>query len=161
MVDVYIRPLRIGDHKVSYKWRNNPEIWELTGSSPDVVVTDEVEKAWVMNAMKEPDTIRRAICISESDEYVGNVQLTNIKEGEAEFHIFIGATEYWGQGIATSATRQIIEVAFEKDIYEIYLYVKRANKKAISVYRKCGFKTVQERSKVDPDSSKMAIVKPG
>ena len=42
-MEIYIRPLRIEDALISYKWRNICEIWALTGSRPDIEITPELE----------------------------------------------------------------------------------------------------------------------
>lgn len=145
----------MGDHKISYRWRNNPEIWKLTGARPDIVVTEAIEESWLQNVLKQENTMRFAICISSTDEYVGNVQLTNIENGEAEFHIFIGETQYWGKGVATKAMKLITEEGFKSGLHKIYLFVKKENKPAIAVYLKCGFQIESE----DEHEVKMAIGK--
>jgi diamine N-acetyltransferase len=153
MIDVYIRRLQMGDHLVSYKWRNDPDVWKLTGSRPDRVITEAIEEQWLANVLTQKDTMRFAICIAGPDEYVGNVQLTSIASGHAEFHIFIGERKYWGKGIATKATTLMVEEGFRSGIKEIYLYVKKENQQAIAVYLKCGFQIVGD----DGDNIKMAV----
>lgn len=49
--EVYIRPLELKDALVSYKWRNNPRIWRLTGSRPNTFVTPEIETEWLKHVL--------------------------------------------------------------------------------------------------------------
>lgn len=140
MLEIYIRPLRIEDANISYKWRNNPKIWEFTGNRPDKEITQEIEMDWINKVLNLKNEKRYAICINGSDEYIGNIQLTNIKNGEAEFHIFIGEQKYWGKGFASSATKKLLEISkSELQLSKIYLFVNLHNKQAISVYKKNGF----------------------
>lgn len=143
--NVYIRPLRREDALISYKWRNDPDIWVYTGRHPDRTITPEIELEWIERVLKNPSSRRFAICLKDGDIYIGNVQLTDIKDGKAEFHIFIGAKEYWGKGFATVATKQLVK--FAKDelrLKELYLWVNPQNKSAVKVYSKCGFIQVND-----------------
>lgn len=139
-MEIYLRKLRIEDSLISYKWRNNPEIWKFTGNRPDRVITLELEKEWIMKVLKNEDEARYAICLKPTNEYIGNIQLTNIKNKTAEFHIFIGELKYWGKGLGTKATKEMVRIGFEELLLnEIYLYVDNRNIAAIKAYLNCGF----------------------
>lgn len=143
MKDIYIRPLEEKDAYVSVNWRNNPEIWKFTGSKPDKVVTIEMESSWIKKVVTRTNEKRFAICLIENNQYIGNVQLTDIKDNEAQFHIFIGEPDFWNQGIGTKATKLILEYGFNKlKLSSIYLLVKETNKPAIKAYQNSGFKIV-------------------
>ena len=68
--EVYIRPLRREDAEVSYKWRNNPKIWEMTGSKPDREVTLKMELEWIDRVLQESNSRRFAICLSSTRQYI-------------------------------------------------------------------------------------------
>lgn len=78
MNKVLIRPLRFEDAFISWKWRNDPKVWEHTGSKPNILVTEEIEKQWILEKLEERNSVRFAIEVD--DIYVGNIQLTNIIE---------------------------------------------------------------------------------
>lgn len=148
-MDIYLRPLVYEDAMVSYKWRNNPKIWEFTGKRPDKIITYDIEAVWIEEVLKRDNEKRFAICIKENNEYIGNVQLTNISNSDAEFHIFIGEEKYWGKGIASEATRQILHIAkADLNLNEIYLFVNKKNVNAISVYLKNGFIIVDDKTEM-------------
>ncbi|MDL2262546.1 GNAT family N-acetyltransferase [Bacteroidales bacterium OttesenSCG-928-I21] len=137
---VIIRELRPEDASVSWKWRNDPEVWALTGREWDNLVSEEIERIWIEQVIKNEKDKRFAICIGDEKEYVGNVQLTNITSVDGCFHIFIGEKSYWGKGVATTATKLLLKYA--KDflkIKQVYLTVKKKNVSAIKVYEKNGF----------------------
>ena len=147
MIHIYLRPLVLSDALISYKWRNIPKIWELTGNKPNRYITSEIETNWLKNSLIKVNEKRFAICIQSTNQYMGNIQLTNIEYSKAEFHIFIGEIEFWGQGIAYSATKMMLSLAFEKfEIREIHLEVSSLNIAALKVYQKCGFVKTKERN---------------
>lgn len=139
-MNVSLRPLRIEDAAISYLWRNNPEIWKYTGNKPDKEITLQTETEWLSRVLLSKDEKRFAICVGENEEYVGNVQLTDIDQSSAQFHIFIGNPKFHNKGIGTEATSQIIKYAFNTlKIKKVWLKVNSNNFAAINSYKKCGF----------------------
>lgn len=145
MYKVLIRPLIISDAQISFKWRNDPKIWELTGSKPKQEITLEIEHDWIKKAIADKTTKRFAILVD--DVYVGNIQLTDIIEYDtAQYHVFIGDRNYWGKGVAKLATHQILYYAkVVLGLKNIFLNVRNENFSAIKVYKKNGFKIVIEK----------------
>jgi len=144
-MDIYIRPLKEEDALISYKWRNDPDIWQFTEKKPDKYITPEIELNWIRQVLQKNNEKRFAICIKETNEYIGNTQLTSITNDSAEFHIFIGEKKYWGMGIAKKALQLIIQYAFEElKLKYIYLKVNKNNIRAIKVYIDSGFYIVSE-----------------
>lgn len=100
----------------------------------------EMELAWIDGVLQNDSSKRFAICLEPDERYVGNVQLTDIHDGEAEFHIFIGERQFWGKGIAPQATKLLLGHA--RDVLRlkrILLHVRPDHGAAIRVYSKCGF----------------------
>ncbi|AZB24428.1 GNAT family N-acetyltransferase [Chryseobacterium bernardetii] len=152
MYNVLIRPLVKEDALTSYQWRNDSEIWKFTGSRPNITVTQEVESEWIEKVLKDDSSKRFAILCD--GEYIGNVQLTNINNDSAEFHIFIGKKEFWGKGISQLATYQILYYAKEVlKLSEVYLFVRPENIAAIKSYQNNNF-TITER---DHEHLKMSL----
>lgn len=143
MHKVLIRPLEIEDASVSYKWRNDPEVWNFTGSRPDREITHEIELEWINKVLKDNTTKRFAILVDET--YIGNIQLTDIHEQSAEYHIFIGDKSFWGKGISTLATYEILHYAKEElCLQNVYLSVRADNIHAIKSYIKSSFDKISE-----------------
>jgi glycosyltransferase involved in cell wall biosynthesis/RimJ/RimL family protein N-acetyltransferase len=156
MRKVLIRPLIIADAQNSWAWRNNPKVWQLTGSSPNQQITCEIEYQWIKKVLSDQTARRFAIVVD--DIYVGNIQLTDILENDsAEFHVFIGDTAYWGKGIGRLATNQILYYAKEVlNLKNVSLKVKKENASAINVYSNNGFTITEEEEewlKMDCDIS--------
>lgn len=108
--DVSLRLLVEQDAYTSVHWRNNPKIWELTVNKPNKKISISDELNWINKVIKEEDSVRFAILYKS--EYVGNIQLTGIKNEESYYGIFIGKEEYWGKGIAKNAVPLILKHAF-------------------------------------------------
>ena len=146
---VAIRPLQEEDASISYKWRNNPEIWKYTESKPDMNITYEIELNWLQDVLQRPNEKRFAICVDDDHQYVGNVQLTDINQGVAQFHIFIGEVVYHGMGIGTKATSLMLDYAFSVlGLNAVYLFVNKNNAVAIKMYENCGFYKLEESSEM-------------
>lgn len=136
--NIYIRPLREEDAKTSFRWRNDPEVWHFTGSRPDCEITYEIELEWIRKVLTQENSHRFAIIADE--EYIGNIQLTNIADERAEYHIFIGDKNWWGKGVSYLATKQLLQFAKDQlSISEIYLQVRKDNLAAVRSYLKSGF----------------------
>ena len=137
-MNVTIRPLQENDAYTSVKWRNDPEVFKYTGNTYSSEITIENELEWIKKAISNPNEYRCAILVDGI--YVGNVYLTDINDGEAEYHIFIGECSHWGKGIARLASEKIIEYGFTQlHLNCIKLRVRVANKRAISLYQTLGF----------------------
>ena len=144
-MNVTIRPLRTDDAAVSYKWRNNPDIWKYTGKKPDRVITYDIERDWLCEALKRTNERRFAICVGDENQYIGNIQLTDIDNRTAQFHIFIGEIDYHGKGVGTRATLLMLEYAFSTlGLKSVYLFVNAKNTTAIKMYERCGFRKLEE-----------------
>ena len=60
---IKLRLLKIADAAKSVVWRNDPSIWELTGSRPSSNVSLDMEEDWVRNVLLDTSSMRRAILL--------------------------------------------------------------------------------------------------
>ncbi len=130
----YLRPLEVNDAHISWKWRNDPEIWKYTGSHPDIEVTEEIELAWAKKVILDRTRINYAICL-EDHTYVGNIYAVNIKGNVGELGIFIGDKSAWGHGIgkeALSLFKKILKAQY--GISELKVSVDLRNTAALRCY---------------------------
>lgn len=138
-IHVEIRPLVEADAYTSVKWRNIPDIWTQTEFAPPREITINDEMNWIRRAIVV-ETARRFAILAEG-EYVGNIYLTGIVDGVADYHIFIGELRYWGKGVAKSASLKLIRFASEVlELDRIHLKVRRDNQAAVRLYTNLGFK---------------------
>lgn len=74
------------------------------------------------------------------NQYVGNIYLTNIGNGSAVYHIFLGEKSIWGKGVARRASQLILKYAFDSlNLNKAELNVKMKNERAIELYKRIGF----------------------
>lgn len=138
-MNISIRTLQEQDAEISVKWRNIPDIWTHTTFKADREITLQDERNWIQKVINEETSARFAIMVD--DVYVGNIYITNIDNEGGEYHIFIGDKNYWGKGVASAASRLILD--YTKDTLRlkyIDLYVKKDNQSAFHIYEKLGFK---------------------
>jgi len=151
---IYLRPLAIEDADVSYKWRNDPEIWLYTKFVLTTLITADVERQWLLNKINKKSEKRFAICLKETDEYIGNIQLLDINDESAEFHLFIGEKKFWGKGIGYEASLILLKYAFYNlNLKNVFLEVHSDNLAAFAIYKKVGFEPVYKHN----DFIKMVI----
>lgn len=139
--NVYLRLLMVSDAAISWRWRNDPDIWKYTGNNNVGGVTEEIERKWAESVTQDPTRINYAICLSPSNRYIGNIYLVNIKENTGELGIFIGDKNVYGNGYGTLALKQFMKIVSEKfAIKKIIIKVRPDNMAARSIYEKCGAK---------------------
>lgn len=144
MIDnVKIRPLEIQDAMTSYRWRNDKEVFKYTGNTYDHEITYEMELEWIKCVISKQNDYRCAILVD--GVYVGNIYLTDIYDGRAEYHIFIGDRNYWGRSVASEASRLILRYAFDElNLDYVFLEVRKDNTKAIRLYERLGFRQMEQ-----------------
>ena len=137
-MNVTIRPLQEEDAYTSVRWRNDPDVFKFTGNTYSHEITLDCELNWIRKVINNADEYRCAILAD--DIYVGNIYLTNIEQGKAEYHIFLGNKEFWGKGVAYKASLLILEYGFIKlKLNSITLKVNKGNMSAYHLYKKLGF----------------------
>ena len=141
---VYLRALEPDDYKISIKWRNDEEIWDMI-VGPRHYVSEAYEKKWVEDAIfNSSNRIILAVCTKEADIHIGYVYLNNINmhNRNAAFAKLIGEKEYWGKGLAKEATLLMLYHGFyELGLERIEARQLLNNIGSIKVNEKCGFKT--------------------
>lgn len=136
--DVVIREFTIDDVEKKVEWINNPANNEYLHY--DIPLSIEGTTEWFLkkdNSSRIDGIIEyRGVPIG----VIGLLQIDNLNK-KAEFYITIGAIEFKRKGIATIATKLMIDYAFrELNLQKIYLNVDEKNERACKLYEKVGFK---------------------
>ena len=102
-------------------------------------VSEEKERKWVREKLDE-----KAVLISmiekSSGAFIGNIELMDFTETEAELGIAITAAKQ-DRGYGTEAIRAVTDYAFDQLVLKrVFLKVYPDNARAIRVYEKCGFR---------------------
>lgn len=138
MADIYLRPLVVEDASTSYKWRNDADLWKYTGRRPDILVTEEIERAWAERAIADKTRANYAICTNDGT-YIGNIYLVNIHDDVGELGIFIGDRNFHGKGYGRQALELLKFIAKNRlALNAILIDVDELNVPAMKTYTKCG-----------------------
>lgn len=134
-----MRKLVEADIAQSYKWRNDPEIWSLTGSAPSKPITYEAELSWFREVEA---TKRKSFAIMSETEFVGICYLNQFVDHLGwELSLFIGEKQYWGTGIGKECVRLLVEIHNKIHKNEIlFLKVRHNHIAAQKIYFENGFK---------------------
>lgn len=115
----------------------------LSFSSDEYFVTPYEEKIVISNLNKNSKTIMILgfiddvlCCIAELNSSV-EIRLSH----NTEYSITV-LKNFWGIGIGSAVTNEIIDFAKDKNVKNIVLSVRGENSSAINLYKKYGFKTV-------------------
>lgn len=143
MKQIILRELEPSDISRLNMWRNDKILIDQLGNNFRYIAQD-IDKNWYQHYLQNRDkAIRLAIIHTNNNEYIGNVNLTDIHpiNASAEFSIWIGEKNYWGKGIGTTATKMMLEHGFNQcNLHRIYLTVLKNNETAVRLYQKVGFK---------------------
>ncbi|MBT5023119.1 GNAT family N-acetyltransferase [Candidatus Woesearchaeota archaeon] len=135
-----LRPLRIDDLDNCMNWINDSDIIGNFAHFNRTISREEEEKV-LEKMIADPNTKTYTI-ESKEGEYLGSVGLNKIfwPTGESTLSLIIGRKDKWGQGYASSALMQIMDLAFnEYDLHRLEIGCFDSNKRAQKVYSRCGF----------------------
>ncbi len=141
-IRVYLRAFEIDDHVLLNKWRQDKEISHNFSGIP-LFSSLENEKQWVESRIFDKQSVSCAICLKETDEFIGAIFLNEIDYHNRSGHIpvFIGEKGYWGKGYATDARILMLHYAFfERGLERIWARVLEDNIPALKMLEKSGFK---------------------
>jgi len=139
---IYLRALELGDLERTCHWHNDPALY-ATLTDAFHFVSEAAERVWLEQRTRfSREVISLAICLSESNEHIGNLYLRDIDwvARRADVSIFIGSQPHRGHGYGEAAMRLVLVHAFDDlGLQRIYLFVLASNAPAIRLYEKCGF----------------------
>lgn len=139
---IYLRALDVSDLERTFLWHNDPALYEHLGGNFRWV-SRATEKEWIeRHSSYSANEVNLAICISETQEHIGNIYLRDIEwvSRHAELHIFVGQQNCRGHGYGEAAMCCVLDHAFhDLGLERVYLSVLASNEPAICLYKKCGF----------------------
>ena len=141
-----LRPFKESDAENLYKYAKDLDVGPIAGWPVHKSVEDS--KRVIKEILSKPETY--AICLKKDNKVIGaidlklkgNTDMTD-KEDECELGYWVGK-EFWGQGIAPEAGREIIRHGFEDLLMNaIWCGYYDGNIKSKRVQEKLGFKYVR------------------
>ena len=136
---VTIRKFGFDDIRRKISWVNNPENNQFLHY--DLPLEYEKTCAWFEKNKNRTD--RYDAVIEADGKAVGLIGLLSIdsKNRKAEHYVSMGETSCKGRGIASKASKLLLEYAFlELKLEKVYLFTETGNKAAQKLFERVGFK---------------------
>ena len=124
------------------RWVNDPEVADFLASM-DFPVSMAEEREWLERAIAAEGRDVHFTIVTKLGKPVGNIALMDIHciNRSAQLGIFIGEKGFWGKGYGEDAVRALLGFAFgTMGLNRVELRLNERNGRALSCYRKCGFK---------------------
>ena len=141
---VKLRAYKEDDVERAVEFINDEEVKKLLDSNIPFPMTKWQEEEWVKSRKAETNfTYDFAIEDLDTGKYIGGCSINecNLKNRNCTIGIMIGDKNYWGKGYGSDALKVLIKFIFEEvNMDKIRLNVFSFNKRAISCYKKVGFK---------------------
>ena len=151
--ELLIRLMNANDYEVMVKWLNDKKVLEFYEEPPSNM--DRVIKKYGPRVEGQHNV---APCIIEhKEEPIGYIQYYKIQEDEFRRYgyttneriygidQFIGESRLWGKGMGTSMILMMLNyLSINKNASRVVLEVKIGNGRAISCYKKCGFREIKD-----------------
>lgn len=120
----------------------DPEIAFLNGTPPNRM------PLWLLRRVLRADSRRhdRATfgIFDEHDDYIGTVELYDIRRHEATLGIIIGERSHWNHGYGPEAIACILAIAFDElELDRVKLHTYADNPRAQAAFRKVGFRELR------------------
>ena len=149
-----IRPMNRNDFDVMVRWLNDRDVLKFYEEAPSNM--DMVNQKYGPRIEGKHYVVP---CILEyENQPIGFIQYYKIPEAELKTYgfsgneniygidQFIGETELWGKGIGTAMILMMLDFLRDTGASKVVLEVKKNNSRAISTYKKCGFRNVKDIS---------------
>jgi RimJ/RimL family protein N-acetyltransferase len=139
-----LREFREGDWKDVQRYAQDPKVVEFLPWGPN---TPEQTREFIAKAIEEQRTVPRnsfslAIALRGSGRVIGGIRLglRSVKHRRGDIG-YVLARDCWGKGLATEATRAVVEFGFTSlNLHRIYATCDARNKASARVLEKAGMK---------------------
>ena len=125
----------------SYKWLQNPKLRHLTNTPP---VERAKQLEWFATLPERHDYLIWGISLN--GVAIGACGLKHVDQQQAEYWGYIGLEEFWGKGLGRQIVEFCLREAKKRSLQRIWLTVNADNKRAIALYEKTGFVTINSNN---------------
>lgn len=141
--DLYVfRPLKPSDVNFFKQWILDAEVIRYSMTRFHKISDESQIIDWFQTTLFDSKTFQLGIIDPASKELIGYAGIASINDvdGNGEYFIFIGNKSFWGRGIASSVTKEMVKIGFESlGLHRIFLTASSRNPGAIRAYEKAGF----------------------
>ncbi|MGI4734791.1 MAG: GNAT family N-acetyltransferase [Janthinobacterium lividum] len=139
---VKLAPLRPEHVAHFYAWLRDPEVIAYSLSVFQSLETTQQIDQWFAATLQQANSLNLGIYLAETNALIGYAGLSGISTTNhaGEYFIFIGEKAWWGQGVGTAVTKQIVRLGFTSyPLNRIMLTVSELNTGGVKAYAKAGF----------------------
>ncbi len=120
----------------------DPEIAFLNGTPPNRL------PLWLLRRVLRADARRRDRVtygiLDEQDDYIGTIELYDVRTDRATLGIIIGERSHWSRGYGPEAIEALLDEAFEAlGLQVVQLHTFADNPRAHAAFHKVGFREVR------------------
>jgi RimJ/RimL family protein N-acetyltransferase len=139
---IQLLPLHIDQAPLFHRWFRDPEVITYSLSVFQDLKTLAQVTEWLARTLQDPSSLTLGIYLAETQALIGYAGIANISRVNqaGEYFIMLGEKYYWGQGIGTAVTRQVVTRGFrDLGLNRIMLTVSVPNEGGVQAYLKAGF----------------------
>lgn len=143
---IVLREKRLEDAPDDYRWRTDPELATLDGTSPLKASYEEYLESYTEELHYPFFSSRRFSIVTQDARHIGNCMYYdhNALRRQAEVGIMIGDRKYWSEGYGCDAMATLLDHVFSVvRLRKAYLHTLEWNERARRCFRKCGFREVK------------------
>jgi RimJ/RimL family protein N-acetyltransferase len=125
-----------------YAWLRDPDVIAYSLSVFQSLKTTAQIDQWFAATLAQANTLNLGIYLPETNTLIGYAGLTGISATNhaGEYFIFIGEKTWWGKGVGTAVTKQVLHLGFtQHQLNRIMLTVSEWNTGGVKAYTKAGF----------------------
>lgn len=138
-----LRALLPSDVNYFYDWIVDPEVIKFSQTKFHTMTQRQQISDWFTETISDQKVYQQGIIDAVSKELIGYAGIAGINriDQNGEYFIFIGNKNFWGKGIASGVTVEIIKAGFEElNLHRIFLTASSENTGALKAYSKAGFR---------------------
>jgi len=145
---IYLRKLQPGDAPFLLIWENNPENWEVSGTTKPFT-NEEIENfVDSEHDLSQNQQLRLVVCVNETDKPIGTIDLFEFdkEKNSVGIGVLIAEKEFRNKGFANEALKLMVKYCLnELQIVHLFCNIFKENHQSIRLFKKNGFQFIEER----------------
>ena len=111
---ITLKPLSKSNVSPFFKWINDDDVIKYSLSLFSNINTEKEIENWFTELVNDKKNINLGIFLETTNELIGYAGICDfsVTNKSGEYFIFIGEKEFWGKGIGTEVTKQILKIGF-------------------------------------------------
>ncbi|MCB2377238.1 GNAT family N-acetyltransferase [Hymenobacter sp. BT635] len=139
---IQLLPLHLDQAPAFHRWISDPEVIVYSMTAFQSLTTLAQVAKWLESTLRDEKSLNLGIYLNATNELIGYAGLSGISRvnRSGEYFILLGEKRYWGQGIGTVVTQQVVSRGFQDlGLNRIMLTVSEPNEGGVKAYLRAGF----------------------